>query len=340
MSLYVCAPLRIDFAGGWSDDPAFVDRDGGCVVNAAISAYARVDLLSGGKTIRLHSEDVREHITASSPAQLTYDGKLDRHKAALNMLPVTGGIEILSRADVPPGCGLGESAALDVALLAGLARGRMEDYDADEFVQLGIMLDTGELGLSGRRQDHYAAVFGGFNQLDFHGEIIERVRVAIGEDAAAELAEHLVLVFTGPSHFSMQTYRRVWDAYEVGNGQVVEALHGIRDVAKECAPVLEAGDWEALAALVNRNWDYQQMLDATITTPRTRSIEAAIRSAGAWGLKATGEGAGGCFMAVCSPDRREAIVRAASACRATALEVGFTFEGVTVVEQEDASDTF
>ena len=43
-------------------------------------------------------------------------------KAALNMLPVSGGIEIISNSDVPAGSGLGGSGSLDVALLAALAR--------------------------------------------------------------------------------------------------------------------------------------------------------------------------------------------------------------------------
>ena len=35
----VRVPVRIDFAGGWSDVPDFAGREGGAVVNAAISPY-------------------------------------------------------------------------------------------------------------------------------------------------------------------------------------------------------------------------------------------------------------------------------------------------------------
>ncbi|MBL8980391.1 MAG: hypothetical protein JNM53_18410, partial [Gemmatimonadetes bacterium] len=30
------APVRLDFAGGWTDVPPFSEREGGAVVNAAI----------------------------------------------------------------------------------------------------------------------------------------------------------------------------------------------------------------------------------------------------------------------------------------------------------------
>ncbi len=330
MNLYARAPLRIDFAGGWSDDPAFGESGGGCVVNAAIASYVHVEFPTGGKTIRLHSEDTLEHLTVSSPAHLVYDGLLDRHKAALNMLPVTGGLEILSRADVPPGSGLGESAALDIALLAGLARGRMEDYDTDELVELGIMLDAGELGSSGKRQDHISAAVGGILEIDFFGERVERRRVVLGDDAFAELGQHLLLVYTGQTHFSLQAYRRIWEAYSAGDEEVVRAMCGMRDVARDVRAMLEAGDWEALARLVDRNWQYQLTLDPTMATPHTRSIETAIRDAGAWGLKATGEGAGGCFLAVCPPDRKDRVAAAAEKCGAIIIEVRFDFEGVVV----------
>jgi D-glycero-alpha-D-manno-heptose-7-phosphate kinase len=32
-------PVRIDFAGGWSDVPDFASREGGAVVNAAINPF-------------------------------------------------------------------------------------------------------------------------------------------------------------------------------------------------------------------------------------------------------------------------------------------------------------
>ena len=86
MSLHVHAPVRIDFAGGWSDDLQFSEIGGGRVVNAAIALQVDVDFLTGDKTIRLHDEDQREHVTVTSPAQLSYNGELDRHKAALYRL--------------------------------------------------------------------------------------------------------------------------------------------------------------------------------------------------------------------------------------------------------------
>ena len=37
------APVRLDFAGGWTDVPPFSAREGGVVVTAAISLFARAE---------------------------------------------------------------------------------------------------------------------------------------------------------------------------------------------------------------------------------------------------------------------------------------------------------
>ena len=158
LSVQARAPVRIDFAGGWSDVPDFAEREGGggAVVNAAISLYTRVECLVGGGKFRLHAEDLELHAVYSSPLELVYDGKLDLHKAALNMLPVLGGVELITTCDVPPGSGLGASGALDVALLHALALCRGENYAPLELAEMGFLVEASELKLAGGRQDQLA----------------------------------------------------------------------------------------------------------------------------------------------------------------------------------------
>ncbi len=333
MSVHTRAPLRIDFAGGWSDVPEFAERQGGVVVNAAIGLAVHVDFLTGGGTIRLHAEDRREHVTIQSAGAIVYDGALDLHKAALNMLPVTGGIEILSRADAPSGSGLGGSGALDVALLAGLARLRGEAYDREELAELGFQLETGELKLAGGRQDQYAAALGGFHEFTFGTDGVGVRALDVSPEVAGDLAQHVVLAYTGESHFSPDTHQRVWDAFARGEPSVSEALRSMRDLARPVADALEAADWRTLATLVDANWEAQQRLDATISTPKIGRIERAARDAGAWGLKATGAGAGGCLIIVGPPRRCKAIVDAVRAAGGEQLPAAFDFAGITVREE-------
>ena len=109
MSFHARAPVRVDFAGGWTDVADFAEVHGGAVVNAAIGLYVNVECLPGGGMYRFHAEDVGERVFLRSPTDIVYDGKLDLHKAALNMMPVMGGVEIITSSDVPTGSGLGAS---------------------------------------------------------------------------------------------------------------------------------------------------------------------------------------------------------------------------------------
>jgi D-glycero-alpha-D-manno-heptose-7-phosphate kinase len=337
LSVFARAPVRIDFAGGWTDVPAFADAEGGSVVNAAITRYVHVELLEGGKSIRLRAQDTLEHVTVNSVREMRYDGKLDLHKAALNLLPVMGGIEILTRTDLPRGSGLGGSGALGVALLAGLARCRGELHEPVKLAELGFLLETGELKMAGGRQDQYAAALGGCNELTFAKDLVEVRPLKVSGETTADLASHTLLVYTGQSHFSPATHERVWRAYESGDRTVTDALRALRALGPAAAQTIEAGDWRGLADVIDDNWAQQQRLDATISIPTTRAIEDAARKAGAWGLKATGAGAGGCLVMLAEPSRHEEIRLRMAERRAQVLEFGFAADGVNTRVTDDVA---
>jgi D-glycero-alpha-D-manno-heptose-7-phosphate kinase len=247
MTLFARAPLRIDFAGGWTDLPSFADVEGGAAVNAAITLYQHVEAILGDKRIRLHAIDTDQRVTLPSSREITYDGSLDAHKAALNMLPVTGGIEIFTKSDAPEGADLGEAAALEVALLAVLARARGEQYDADELAEFGHLLETQELKQLGARQDQCAAAHGGVQALRFSSEGARTRPLPLTPEQLTDLAEHLVLLYTGHSHLSAAAKARVSGACEAGDTAILDALRRMRDLAAEAEAALAGADWQALA---------------------------------------------------------------------------------------------
>jgi D-glycero-alpha-D-manno-heptose-7-phosphate kinase len=332
------APVRVDFAGGWSDVPVFAEQEGGIVTNAALNLFVHVECILGGGRIRLRAEDLEQHLTVGGPRELVYNGKLDLHKAALNMLPVTGGIELLTRSDVPSGSGLGASGALDVALLAALARSRNEEYDSGELAEMGYQLEAVELKLEGGRQDQYGAALGGWHQLEFSHDSVSVRPIVPTHEQAAELASMLVVAYTGESHFSSQTHNRVWNTYRAGHADIIGALRSIRDLGSEAGATLRAGDWQALASVVDENWRQQQRLDLTISTPAVQQVEQAAREAGAWGLKLTGAGAGGCLMAIVPPQAVERVRDAVTRAGARVLPAAFDFEGVRTWQEGDSEN--
>jgi galactokinase/mevalonate kinase-like predicted kinase len=67
-------------------------------------------------------------------------------------------------------------------------------------------------------------------------------------------------------------------------------------------------------------------------------VERAARAAGAWGLKATGAGAGGCLLILASPDAVPAVRDAVRAQGATLLPAVFDAEGARVWEEQEPGD--
>jgi D-glycero-alpha-D-manno-heptose-7-phosphate kinase len=324
---HAAAPVRLDFAGGWTDVPPFSQREGGVVINGAIRLFARADLVLGGALMRLVSDDLGETLECADAGGLVRDGRLDLLKAALRMLPITGGFTLSTRCEAPPGSGLGSSGALDTALVAVLGRARQERLADREIAEHGWHLEVIEAGHPGGRQDQYAAALGGFHRLTFRDPDVGIEPITLDPAFASVLERQTVLCYTGQSRVSGDTIARVMGAYERGDRAVTGALQALRDVALAMADALRAADVARVAALLSDNWRHQQALDPGMRTAEMGRLEAAMADARVLGGKAAGAGAGGSMFFLTGDDPRAAL-DAAHHAGATVLPVAWAWEGV------------
>lgn len=320
------APVRLDFAGGWTDVPPFTSREGGVVVNAAIDLRVEAEFEPGREGLLLLAEDLKQAARARHAGELVLDGTLSLHKAAVRMLPPGPGT-LRTRSAVPPGSGLGSSGALDVALVAALAAARGEALEPGELAQLAWRLEVTEAGIAGGSQDQYAAALGGVHRFDCRGDSVAARRIPVAAGVLEALAQRIVLCYTGRSRVSGQTIDRVMTAYTAGDPGVTGGLLRLREVAEAMTEALPAGDLARIGALLDANWQAQQALDPGMCPPEMARLEAAMRAAGALGGKAAGSGAGGSmfFLMGDDPDRGR---QAAEAAGATLLPVRWSAAGV------------
>jgi D-glycero-alpha-D-manno-heptose-7-phosphate kinase len=323
------APVRLDFAGGWTDVPPFSAREGGAVVNATIGLAAHVELKLGGTSIRLVSEDLGQELECANSGGLVPNGRLDLLKAALRMFPVQSACTLTTRSDAPPGSGLGSSGALDVALVAALARARGEQLSGRELAEQAWYLEVVEAKIPGGKQDQFAAALGGFHRLSFRDPDVGIEPITLDPACAAALERQTVLCYTGRSRVSGATIARVMAAYERGDGPVTGALRALKDVADAMAEALRAGDLARVAGLLSQNWKHQQALDPEMRTPEMARLERGLGDAGALGGKAAGAGAGGTMFFITRDDPGPAIAAAREA-GATVLPVRWVRDGVRV----------
>ncbi len=320
------APVRLDFAGGWTDVPPFSAREGGVVVSAAIGLLAHAEVRPGGTGLRLVADDLGARLDLPGDAVPSPTGPLALLQAGLHLLPV-GPCALTTRSDAPPGSGLGSSGALDVAIVSALTAARGETLDTSGVARLACRLENVEAGIPGGRQDQFSAAFGGFLRLAFHDPAVTVEPLSLDPALAAELERRMLLVYTGASRFSGDTIGRVMRAYERHDRGVTAALHGLREVAERMTGALGAGELAAVGALLDANWAHQRTLDPGMCTPRMDQLSRAMRDAGVLGGKAAGSGAGGCMFFL-GPDDPAAARAAVSSLGMTILPVRWSAEGV------------
>jgi D-glycero-alpha-D-manno-heptose-7-phosphate kinase len=323
------APVRIDLAGGWTDVPPYSTIRGGAVVSVAVASHVLVDVRKRAIGIRLSSADLGESLEVGSAHELVYDGKLDLIKAAVRRCALDEGWEVNTRSTVPAGSGLGASGALGVALVTAARAAAGAPLNPEAAAEMAHLLETEELKVAGGKQDQYAAALGGFLWLEFRDPEVTATRMKLRPEFLREIESRFVLCYTGGSRVSGVTIARVMRGFESGDSKIVEALDGIRAAAMAARDALAAADIDALAEVVEANWQHQQALDAGQRTATMERIEAAAKAAGTVGSKACGAGAGGCMLFVVRSGAAEAVKRAVHAAGGRLLPVRFDFEGVS-----------
>ncbi len=296
------APVRVDFAGGWTDVPIFSAGAGGVVVNAAIRHY-----VSGSMVIH----DGEEAAAPLPPGSANAEG-----------------LHVSYRSDLPSGSGLGTSSALNVVWLSLVKSQITTDEDRGRIAELAYQLEE-MLGILGGKQDQYAAAFGGFSSMTF-GESVEVERLPVAADMIAELEARLVLCYTGKPRLSGNIHENVWGAFRRGVPATVNALYTLRECAVQMREALLQSDCAAFADLLNRNWQCQKALDASVTNPQIETLFAQAQGAGSVGGKACGAGGGGCLLFIAAPGKQQAVSEALAQAGTRIIPFQFDFEGLQV----------
>jgi D-glycero-alpha-D-manno-heptose-7-phosphate kinase len=312
------APLRLGFAGGGTDVAPFCDLHGGLVMNATIDkyAYATIEPDDSGRVrfVATDQDTVAEYPTAD---HIEPDGKLDLHKGVYNRIvreynaSVPISLTLTTSSDAPAGSGLGASSTLVVAMVKGFVEMLhlpMGEYD---IAQTAYQIERIDIGLSGGKQDQYAATFGGFNFIEFYAQdrvIVNPLRVK--NWIISELEASLVLFYTGVSRASASIIGEQSKNVREGNVRSIEAMLELKEEAicmKEC---ILKGDLRGFAESMQKGWESKKRMAQNISNEFIESIHDMAREAGAYAAKVSGAGGGGFMMFFVDPARRMNLIRA------------------------------
>jgi len=262
------APLRLGLAGGGSDVSPYSEIYGGAVLNATIDQYAYCTIEETEESsVVLKAADLNILKSYPSALSLPVDGNLDLHKGVYNRIIKDFGIteplscRITTWCDVPPGSGLGTSSTMVVAIIKAFTEWLnlpLGDYDT---AYLAYRIERVDLGLSGGKQDQYAATFGGFNFIEFSRD--ERVIVnplRMKRWIIDELEASMVLFYTGESRSSDKIIREQQENTREGKKLPVEATHRIKENSYLMKELLLKGEIIQFARALGKEWENKKKM--------------------------------------------------------------------------------
>lgn len=319
------APLRISFAGGGTDVSPYCDERGGAVLNSTIDqfAYCTISPRSDEQvTIRsLDYETIQKWKTGNT---LTYDGNLDLIKAVVNHFNVKQGFDMFLHCGAPPGSCLGSSSAVIVSIIGAMADWLNVSLSQYEIAELAYILEREELKLPGGKQDQYAAVFGGFNFMEFDRDRTLVTPLRIKSDILNELNYVMLLANTGKTRDSGNIIKAQTQGYVEGNSKTSEALDNAKRLAEEMKNALLKGEIRYMGELLNEAWTYKKNYTNNISNDYLDKIYNTAMSTGAVGGKISGAGGGGFMFFICEYDKKRDVARELTSLGANI--VGYNFE--------------
>ncbi|MCL6431219.1 MAG: GHMP kinase [Anaerolineae bacterium] len=326
------APVRISFAGGGTDLPAYYTRYGGMVVSSAIDKYFYVFLtVHRGENTQIMSSDYQTFYRQPVGQDMLWEGDLALPRAVLNHFDIREGLSMFLASQVPPGTGLGSSSTVAVAMIKALSALRGQPLSRKEVAELACTVEIEKMGMPIGKQDQYAAAFGGLNAITFSREGVAVEPVRARPEVIQTLERDILLFFTGTARNSADILSRQRESSARDEPRVIESLHAIKAMAKETLACLEEGDLTRYGRLLHESWQRKKQLAPGITNPLIdECYEAALR-AGAVGGKITGAGGGGFLMVYCEPPFQEAVTQALEARGLRRMEFRFDYEGARIL---------
>ena len=326
--------MRLGLAGGGTDVSPYSDLYGGAILNATINmfAYTTLEPTDDGKMV-FESPDRKLREEYDSAETIDTDGFFVLHKGVYNRIvrqftnkPLS--FRIASYVDVPPGSGLGTSSTLVVSILGAFVEWLKLPLGEYDIARLAYEIERVDLGMSGGKQDQYAATFGGFNFMEFNKENVIVNPLRIRNRYEDELAHNLVLYYTDTSHVSAEIIEEQQKNVRAKNSQSIEAMHKLKEQAVQMKEALLRGNIDRIGEILDFGWRYKKQMASSITNPRIDGIYNAAKEAGASGGKISGAGGGGFMFFYCPGVTRYAVVEALQRFGGKAKRYEFVNEGL------------
>jgi hydroxymethylglutaryl-CoA reductase len=231
---------------------------------------------------------VTANVTACDSGESKYIS--DLLKVVRRELEIEGdtfGVDV--RSTLPPGMGLGASAAIAVAIIRAVSTSRELGLDDEAVNRAAFECEKVSHG-NPSGVDNSIATFAVPMLFSNESELnIERLKL--------KGAPPLVIAFGGQPGSTHAQVAGVRARYEAHKNHYAAVFNEIDALSMSAAKTLIAGDYQKLGTLMNICHGLLNAIE--VSTPELESMVGIARAAGATGAKLTGGGGGGSVVALC-----------------------------------------
>jgi D-glycero-alpha-D-manno-heptose-7-phosphate kinase len=326
--IIACSPLRVSLGGGGTDLPSYYRDHGGFLIAGAINKYVYVNI---------HARFVDGFLLKYSHMEEAASIDDIRHPIIRESLRLADirerNLEITSMADIPAGTGLGSSGSFATALLQALHAYKKNLIHPHQLAEQACHIELDILKEPIGKQDQYIAAYGGLTCLEFAKDgSVTASPLAISEETLFNMEDNLLLFFTGYSRSASAILKEQDDKSRQANGEMIENLHFMKDIAFQTKRALENGNVSEFARLMNVHWQHKKNRSTSMTNGKIDEWYDYALGQGALGGKLIGAGGGG-FLMFYAEDK----VRLRHAMRERGLRevrFRFDFQGTRIVSHD------
>jgi D-glycero-alpha-D-manno-heptose-7-phosphate kinase len=341
------APLRVSFSGGGSDVSPYCDEYGGCVLSTTIGMYAVGSLsIRNDNQVKIFSVDYDELVDYELGHEINEGDKLSFLRSVIKRLNPPRGLNLYLHSDAPPGTGLGSSGTIS-ALIVGLINHAfnfmLTKYD---MARIAYEVEHDDLGRAVGRQDHYAAVFGGMNFMEFGRADTIVFPLRVEPWILEELGYHLQMFYTRKKRDSNDIVASQVKFYEEKRPGTMDALVEMKALTRTMMGRLLQGKLKDFGYLLHEAWLQKQRMNPGTVNPYLSELYEVARNSGAIGGKLLGAGGGGFFIFFTPFTKKGKVAKALGNLGAQLTPLVFDFYGMQtwqVPEQnlsEEANEIF
>ncbi len=327
------APLRLGLAGGGTDVAPYCDNFGGVVLNVTVDmyAYCTIEPTEDG-VVEFYAADRKERFSAPFSNNYPLEGDLLLHKGVYNHIMRKYGqkkavsFRMTTYSDAPAGSGLGSSSTMVVAMLKAYMEWMNLPLGEYDMAAIAYQVERREIGLSGGKQDQYAATFGGFNYMEFYaGDRVIVNPLRLKKWIKNELESSLVLYYTGTSRDSAKIIDEQVRCQK--DEKSMEGMHELKEQAFLMKEAVLRGNFDGFADCLHAGWEAKKKTSSAISNPHIDKIYQFVMEHGGKAAKISGAGGGGFMMIFCDPIRRYELVEALKQTDGQVMVTSFTEKG-------------